>query len=219
MKPNPNEIIIGGAKSTKNREQILIELAKSAWIQTPIWLKMECQTSISSHIHRPDGPFNLLWKQQNKISSYRRLAKRNWERTTKKKYHTKHTHILNFLLKRGTRANNKTHRDPKQCSHGRFESIVCVCGSCVVHLIAYCRVDSIKCTSTAALVSMFKFNLAPKNSCRVSFFFILLSLYFPFMCMEHDCTLVTVLLLLFASSLPHASIAFCFIFCPPRTHS
>lgn len=136
-----------------------------------------------------------------------------------KKYHTKHTHILNFLLKRGTRANNKTHRDPKQCSHGRSESIVCVCGSCVVHLIAYCRVDSIKCTSTAALVSMFKFNLAPKNSCRVSFFFILLSLYFPFMCMEHDCTLVTVLLLLFASSLPHASIAFCFICCPSLTHS
>lgn len=96
-----------------------------------------------------------------------------------KKYHTKHTHILNFLLKRGTRANNKTHRDPKQCSHGRFESIVCVCGSCVVHLIAYCRVDSIKCTSTAALVSMFKFNLAPKNSCRVSFFSFSCRFIFP----------------------------------------
>lgn len=61
--------------------------------------------------------------------------------------------------------------------------LVCACFEyvdrvhCAVHLIAYCRVDSIKCTSTAALVSMFKFNLAPKNSCRVSFFFS--SLFFP----------------------------------------
>lgn len=41
-----------------------------------------------------------------------------------------------------------------------------------VHLIAYCRVDSMKCTSTAALISMFKFNLAPENSCWVGFSFI-----------------------------------------------
>ena len=59
-----------------------------------------------------------------------------------------------------------------------------------MHLIAYCRVDSIKCTSTAALVSMFKFNLAPKNSCRVGFFFVAffsLSLSHP----KHDRTLVS----------------------------
>lgn len=81
-----------------------------------------------------------------------------------------------------------------------------------MHLIAYCRVDSIKCTSTAALVSMFKFNLAPKNSC---FFVGCLFLFFSWARTAITCVAVLsmlMLLLLFASSLPYASIVFYLLF-------
>lgn len=91
--------------------------------------------------------------------------------TTTHQYTRIQSHEINFLYwMRSTLAKSKrkkTHTRTHQCTvHMPVSAELCECGQCVVHLIAYCRADSIKCTSTAALVSMFKFNLAPKNSCR-----------------------------------------------------